>query len=139
LPYAAYSHTLKVEVKMTQTWDPQAYAQNGAFVHGLAGGVLEWLDAQPGEYILDLGCGDGQLTQRIATTGATVLGVDASPDMIAAARERGIELNRQTPNRSRSVMRSSTPYSPTPLFTGFAIRMQCLRKFAACSSPAAAL
>ena len=30
-----------------QTWDPQAYEKNGAFVHGLAGGVLEWLDPQP--------------------------------------------------------------------------------------------
>ena len=57
---------------MTQTWDPQAYERNGAFVHGLAGGVLEWLNAQRGEYILDLGCGDGQLTQRIAATGAHV-------------------------------------------------------------------
>ena len=76
---------------MTQTWDPQAYERNGAFVHGLAGGVLEWLNAQKGEFILDLGCGDGQLTQRIAATGAHVLGVDASAEMIAEARERGIE------------------------------------------------
>ena len=76
---------------MTQIWDTQAYERNGAFVHGLAGGVLEWLNAQMGEYILDLGCGDGQLSQRLAATGAYVLGVDASPEMIAAARERGIE------------------------------------------------
>lgn len=76
---------------MTQTWDPLAYQRNGAFVHGLASGVLEWLNAQPGEYILDLGCGDGQLTQRIAESGAQVLGVDASPAMVVAARERGIE------------------------------------------------
>jgi SAM-dependent methyltransferase len=75
---------------MTQTWDVQAYARNGAFVHGMAGGVLEWLAAQPGERILDLGCGDGRLTQRIAATGATVEGVDASPAMVAAARSRGI-------------------------------------------------
>jgi trans-aconitate methyltransferase len=76
---------------MTQTWDPLAYARNGAFVHGLAGGVLEWLNAEVGEYILDLGCGDGQLTQRIAASGAQVLGVDGSSEMIAAARERGVE------------------------------------------------
>jgi len=75
---------------MTQTWDAQAYALNGAFVHELAGGVLEWLAAKPGEKILDLGCGDGQLTQRIAATGADVLGVDASLEMVRAARERGI-------------------------------------------------
>lgn len=76
---------------MIQTWDPLTYQRNGAFVHGLAGGVLEWLDAQPGEYILDLGCGDGQLSQRIALGGSQVLGVDASAEMVAAARERGIE------------------------------------------------
>ena len=76
---------------MTQSWDAQAYEKNGAFVHGLAGGVLEWLAAQPGERILDLGCGDGQLTQRIAATGAIIAGVDASPEMLAAARSRGID------------------------------------------------
>ena len=76
---------------MTQTWDPLAYERNGAFVHGLAGGVLEWLNAQKGEYILDLGCGDGQLSHRLAATGAHVLGADASAEMVAAARERGIE------------------------------------------------
>ncbi len=75
---------------MPQTWDPEAYARNGAFVHGMAGGVLEWLAAQPGERILDLGCGDGQLTVQIAATGATVTGVDASPQMAAAARARGV-------------------------------------------------
>lgn len=76
---------------MAQTWDPLTYERNGAFVPGLASGVLEWLNAQPGEYILDLGCGDGQLTERMADSGAHVLGVDASAAMIAAARERGVE------------------------------------------------
>jgi SAM-dependent methyltransferase len=78
---------------MTQIWDAQSYAENGAFVHQLAGGALEWLAAQPFERILDLGCGDGQLTQRIAATGARVSGVDASPQMAAAARARGIEVD----------------------------------------------
>lgn len=75
---------------MTQTWDPQTYGRDGAFVHKLAGGVVEWLEAQPGERILDLGCGDGQLTARLAATGAIMTGVDASPDMVAAARAVGI-------------------------------------------------
>jgi trans-aconitate methyltransferase len=75
---------------LTQIWDPQAYGRDGNFVHGLATGVLEWLAPQPGERILDLGCGDGQLTARIAATGAEVVGVDASPQMVAAARARGI-------------------------------------------------
>ena len=78
---------------MTQTWDTQAYEKNGAFVHGLAGGVLEWLAPKVGEYILDLGCGDGQLTQRIAVSGASVVGVDSSTEMVAAARSRGMVAN----------------------------------------------
>jgi SAM-dependent methyltransferase len=73
-----------------QTWDTRAYEKNAAFVHGLAGGVLEWLSAKAGEHILDLGCGDGQLTLKIAATGADVEGVDASAQMVAAARGRGI-------------------------------------------------
>lgn len=91
---------------MAQIWDPQAYGRHGAFVHGLAGGVVEWLAAQPGEGILDLGCGDGQLTVRIAATGARVVGLDSSAQMAAAARARGIEVTEgsaeQMPYSSQS-------------------------------------
>ena len=73
-----------------QTWDPLGYGKNGKFVHGLASGVLEWLAVKPGERILDLGCGDGQLTHRIGANGATVVGVDTSPEMVASARTLGI-------------------------------------------------
>ncbi len=75
---------------MTQNWNAEQYGIVGAFVHKLAGGVVEWLAPQSGEQILDLGCGDGQLTTRLAATGAVVTGVDASPSMIAAAKTRGI-------------------------------------------------
>ena len=73
-----------------RTWDPSDYGKNGAFVQTMASEVLEWLAARTGESILDLGCGDGQLTQRILATGATVVPVDSSPEMVAAARARGI-------------------------------------------------
>lgn len=76
---------------MTQNWDPKAYARDGAFVHQLAGGVVEWLAPRRGERILDLGCGDGQLTARIAAGGIEIRGVDSSAAMVAAARERGVE------------------------------------------------
>jgi SAM-dependent methyltransferase len=76
-----------------QTWDPEAYNQNAAFVPGLAGGVVAWLNPQPGERILDLGCGDGQLAAQLAAAGAMVRGVDASAQMAAAARARGIEVD----------------------------------------------
>jgi len=76
---------------MTQSWNPTAYAEIGSFVPTLGVGVLEWLDPQPGERILDLGCGDGQLTGKIVAAGATVVGVDASPEMVAEARNKGID------------------------------------------------
>jgi trans-aconitate methyltransferase len=76
---------------MLQTWNPATYAQIGSFVPALGAGVLEWLNPQPGERILDLGCGDGQLTARIAASGAEVVGVDASPAMVAGAQSRGID------------------------------------------------
>ena len=75
---------------MSQSWNPAVYAENGAFVPALGAGVLEWLAPKPGESILDLGCGDGQLTERIAASGASVIGIDASPAMAEAARARGL-------------------------------------------------
>jgi len=51
---------------------------------------VELLDIQPGEHVLDLGCGDGVLTEKLAAKGAVVTGVDASPSMIEAANARGL-------------------------------------------------
>src|SRR5271155_568277 len=76
---------------MTQSWNPTAYAEIGSFVPTLGAGVLEWLNPQQGERILDLGCGDGQLTSKIVAAGADVLGVDASPAMVEGAQKRGID------------------------------------------------
>jgi trans-aconitate methyltransferase len=73
-------------------WDAAAYAATGRFVADLAGGVVELLAPQPGEAILDLGCGDGALTERLAATGAVLTGVDASASMVAQARARGLNV-----------------------------------------------
>jgi trans-aconitate methyltransferase len=76
---------------MQQTWDASLYAGNGRFVALLAASLVEALQPQAGERILDLGCGDGFLTQQIAESGATLVGVDASPQMIVAAKARGVD------------------------------------------------
>jgi trans-aconitate methyltransferase len=75
----------------TQEWNSSRYAQNARFVSDLGQPVLELLAPQPGEHILDLGCGDGALTEKITAAGARVVGVDASSDMVAAARQRGLD------------------------------------------------
>lgn len=74
-----------------QDWDARAYAANARFVADLAGDVVRLLDPKPGERILDLGCGDGALTELVIDAGAVVTGVDASADQVAAARARGVE------------------------------------------------
>jgi 2-isopropylmalate synthase len=52
---------------------------------------VDLLAPKPGERILDLGCGDGTLAAKMAEMGATVVGVDASSEMVRAARARGLE------------------------------------------------
>lgn len=75
-----------------QVWDPVGYAAKARFVSDLGLPVLSLLAPQPGERVLDLGCGDGALTARIAEAGAEVLGIDASPEFVAAARRRGLDV-----------------------------------------------
>ncbi len=74
-----------------QHWSAQRYAETAHFVPALGAPVLELLAPLPGEHILDLGCGDGVLTEKIAAAGAVVVAVDAAPDMVAAARARGLD------------------------------------------------
>src|SRR5260370_20283756 len=74
-----------------QNWQAGRYAEPGHFVPALGMPVLELLDPQPGERILDLGCGDGVLSEKIVAAGAEVVAIDAAPDMVAAARAKGID------------------------------------------------
>lgn len=75
-----------------QVWSAEGYDHNARFVSELADGVVDWLAVRPGERVLDLGCGDGFVTERLVAGGATVLGVDSSPEFVAAARERGLDV-----------------------------------------------
>jgi trans-aconitate methyltransferase len=74
-------------VATKSSWDPELYEAKHNFVWKFGAGVLELLDPKPGERILDLGCGTGQLTAKIAESGARVVGLDSSPEMIGQARQ----------------------------------------------------
>jgi len=73
---------------MSSTWNAKLYNDKHSFVWEKATGVVELLNAQPGERILDLGCGTGHLTAQIAAKGAIMMGVDRSDDMIAEAKQK---------------------------------------------------
>ena len=75
----------------TNDWQSETYAKNAAFVPALAADLVDLLAPKRGERILDLGCGDGVLTEKIVAAGAVVVGVDLSASMVEAARARGID------------------------------------------------
>ncbi len=74
-----------------EIWDPDRYERNARFVTDLGEPVLALLAPEPGERILDLGCGDGVLTAKLAAHGCRVVGIDGSPAFVAAARARGLD------------------------------------------------
>jgi len=76
---------------VSQRWDPERYARTARFVTDLGAPVLELLAPQPGERILDLGCGDGVLTAELVARGCAVVGVDASVAQVETARHRGLD------------------------------------------------
>lgn len=57
-------------------WDPIALLRRWPFV------------VPPGSTVLDVGCGTGALLEHLAGAGRTLVGIDASPGMIARARQR---------------------------------------------------
>ena len=76
-------------------WDSSQYQSTFGFVWEYGADVLALLKPQPGERILDVGCGTGQLMSRMAEAGADMLGIDASPAMIAQARQNFPKLKFQ--------------------------------------------
>ena len=75
---------------MSNEWDPVGYNQNARFVSDLGEPVLQLLNPKPGETVLDLGCGDGELTLKLIDAGCNVIAVDSSPAMVESSLAKGI-------------------------------------------------
>jgi len=76
---------------VTQQWNPDVYTEHARFVSELGIPVADLLSPKPGERILDIGCGDGALTQRFLDAGCSVVAIDSSPEQVAAALKRGLD------------------------------------------------
>jgi trans-aconitate methyltransferase len=71
----------------TERWNPELYQASHSFVWKFGRDLLALLAPQPGEHILDVGCGTGQLTGEMSRSGAQVTGIDSAASMIAQARQ----------------------------------------------------
>lgn len=74
-----------------QKWNPDQYVRDAGFVARLGEPLMALLAPRPHERILDLGCGDGALTRKIAAAGARVVAVDASAEQVDAAVAHGLD------------------------------------------------
>lgn len=91
-------------------WSAARYAANARFVSDYGVDLLDQLGPQPGEKILDIGCGDGALTERIVARGAQVIGVDASESMASGARERGLDARHADAHRLGDELAGEAPF-----------------------------
>ena len=73
-------------------WNVKDYNVNASYVSEYGQGILELLSPQPEESILDLGCGDGKLTEKISLSGCHVIGIDSSEAMICFTQEACIRM-----------------------------------------------
>ncbi|UNO50902.1 MULTISPECIES: class I SAM-dependent methyltransferase [Alicyclobacillus] len=69
------------------------YDEKLGFVSEYGRQVVELLHPQPGERVLDIGCGTGDLTNQIARLGASVVGIDVSERMVEQARRKYPDLS----------------------------------------------
>jgi SAM-dependent methyltransferase len=81
------------DAALRQVWGAEKYEKNARFVSDMTADVVGWLAPKPGERILDLGCGDGALTEKLVQAGAVVVGADNSESLLAAARARGLTVD----------------------------------------------
>jgi trans-aconitate methyltransferase len=98
----------RVSPLAANTWSPEQYQQGFSYVWRHGEELVNLLAPKPGERILDLGCGTGQLTAEIAKSGAEVMGVDSSPEMISQARSNYPTLRFEVADATR--FRAAEPF-----------------------------
>lgn len=73
---------------MNITWNADTYTEEFSFVHQYGNDVAELIDCERGSTIVDLGCGNGALTNRLKNKGFHVIGIDDSCDLLYIARKK---------------------------------------------------
>ena len=106
---------------MNITWNAKAYTKDFSFVHQYGNDLIALIDCAQDQTksVLDLGCGNGALTNRLRAQGFQVIGLDASPDLLELARKQypGIDF-LQADAASFSLKEQVDVVFPTQYFTG---------------------
>ena len=72
---------------MNIKWNADKYAADFSFVYRYGEEVMQLLELPQGAEVIDLGCGNGALSQVLADKGYSVTGIDASAEQLALARK----------------------------------------------------
>jgi len=98
-------------------WEAGRYDAYMPFVSQGGVDLLDALDAKPGQFVIDWGCGTGDLAARIAANGAEVLGIDYSQDMIDEAKRKypGIRFEQADGQRFVSERQADAVFSNAAL------------------------
>ena len=73
-------------------WNADLYSTKHNFVFKYGEDLINWLPPKYGERLLDLGCGTGEPTNELSKSGATIIGIDASEQMIRKAKEHFVNI-----------------------------------------------
>jgi len=77
--------------EQAERWSEEAYADAASYLAHRAELIVSLgPELDPGDSVLDLACGDGGLAAHLR--GVRYVGVDASPEMVDAARRRGLDV-----------------------------------------------
>ena len=77
-----------IKTRMKATWEDGNYTTFARYMEPGAVEILESWDIQPGERLLDIGCGSGQTAIPAARMGIRATGVDIAVNLIEDAKER---------------------------------------------------
>ena len=83
---------------MTQQWDSDRYSREVGFVATLGEPLIALLAPISHERVLDVGCGDGALTEKLIPYRCQITAVDSSSNQIAAAIRRGLDAHVMDPH-----------------------------------------
>src|SRR5437016_3968526 len=88
LMQAAPSGLEQLKQKMQSTWVAGDFGQIAKYSAKAAEEFVARLGIRPGQKVLDVACGTGNLTIPAARLGAKVTGVDIAPNLLEQARAR---------------------------------------------------